>query len=138
MRRFSLAALAAAAAVVLFVLLRPEGDDGQATTVSTNATTRAAVRTRPQRRGVAVIRIAVRRGRVVGGIERASLERGARAVLVVSADVSDHVHLHGYNRFADVRPGRPARLRFRATIAGRFEAELEDAGLSILLLEVSP
>ena len=134
-----LAACAAAAAIVLFLVLRPDDDDGETTIVPrATETARTATRTTPERRGPVLIRIAVRGGRVIGGVKRATLERGERAVLFVTADVSDHVHLHGYDRFADVAPGRPARLRFRATIAGRFEAELEDAGVPILALEVRP
>jgi hypothetical protein len=38
----------------------------------------------------------------------------------------------------DVAPGSPARLRFRATIPGGFEAELEDAGLQIADITVKP
>ena len=134
-----LAACAAAAAVVLFLVLRPDDDDGETTTVPrASETPRRATPTTPERRDPVLIRITVRGGRVVGGVKRATLERGERAVLFVTADVSDHVHLHGYDRFADVAPGRPARLRFRATIAGRFEAELEDAGVPILALEVRP
>jgi hypothetical protein len=69
---------------------------------------------------------------------RARLERGERAVLIVRSDVSDHVHLHGYDIFRDVSPARPARLRFRATIPGRFEVELEDRRLQIAQIEVRP
>ena len=145
MRRFAVLAVFAAVAVALFVVLRPGEDDEQAATTPTAGvpptTSRTAPTTTPPApgpRAPTVIRIAVRGGRVIGGVRRAILDRGDRAVLVVRADVSDHVHLHGYDRFADVAPRRPARLRFRATIAGRFEAELEDAGLPILQLEVRP
>jgi hypothetical protein len=48
------------------------------------------------------------------------------------------VHLHGYDVMVDVAPGKPARLRFKATIPGRFEVELEDRGLHIAELEVRP
>jgi hypothetical protein len=75
---------------------------------------------------------------VVSGLHRARLEQGERAVLVVRADVSDHVHLHGYDIMRDVSPGSPARLRFLATIPGRFEVELEDRKLQIAQLEVRP
>ncbi|MBD0347686.1 MAG: hypothetical protein ICV59_00915 [Thermoleophilia bacterium] len=145
MRRAALIVVAAIAAVLLFVGLRPHDDDEHAartptgTTQTTTVPRARATTTQPQPPpGPTVIGVSVRRGRVAGGLKRATLERGDRAVLVVRADVSDHVHLHGYDRFADVAPGRPARLRFRATIPGRFEAELEDAGLPILDLEVRP
>jgi hypothetical protein len=140
----------AAILVALFVVLRPSDDDDEeaspppppttATTTRTRATTTAtrATTTKPRPPGPTAIRIVVRGGRVVGGLRRARLERGERAVLVVRADVSDHVHLHGYDIMRDVSPGRPARLPFRATIPGRFEVELEDRKLQIAQLEVRP
>jgi hypothetical protein len=134
----------AAILVALFLLLRPDDDDDEQAapppppaTTTTRTTTRTTTTT-PKPTGPTTIRIVVRGGRVVGGLRRARLERGERAVLVVRADVSDHVHLHGYDIMRDVAPGRPARLRFRATIPGRFEVELEDRRLQIAQLEVRP
>jgi hypothetical protein len=132
--------------VALFVVLRPDDDDDDqaspppppATTTAARTTTRATTTTTARPAGPTTIRIVVRGGRVVGGLRRARLERGDRAVLVVRADVTDHVHLHGYDIMRDVAPGRPARLRFRATIPGRFEVELEDRRLQIAQLEVRP
>jgi hypothetical protein len=135
----------AAILVVLFFVLRPgDDDDGDqanpppppADQTTTRPTTTRTNTTRPS--GPTQIRILVRGGRVIGGLRRARLERGERAVLIVRADVSDHVHLHGYDIMRDVAPGRPARLPFRATIPGRFEVELEDRRLQIAQLEVRP
>jgi hypothetical protein len=144
MRKVLLGLAGAAILVVLFFVLRPGDDDDDqaapppppatgATTAGTTTTT-----TTPKPSGPTQIRIVVRGGRVIGGLRRARLERGERAVLIVRADVSDHVHLHGYDIMRDVSPGRPARLRFRATIAGRFDVELEDRRLQIARLEVRP
>jgi hypothetical protein len=140
--------LAGAAIVVgLFLVLRPDDEDEDeatpsppppATTTTTGTTTARTTTTRPTPPGPTTLRIVVRGGRVVGGLRRATLEQGERAVLVVRADVSDHVHLHGYDIMRDVSPGSPARLRFRATIPGRFEVELEDRRLQIAQLEVRP
>jgi hypothetical protein len=77
------------------------------------------------------VRITIRDGLPVGGVRRVTVKRGRRVTLVVTSDVSDHVHLHGYNVFRDVGPGMPARLAFRATIAATVEAELEDRGVQI-------
>jgi hypothetical protein len=134
--------LAGGAVIVgLFVLLRP-GDDGADDEAAPPppATTRTGMttRTRPKPPAPATIRIVVRGGRVVGGLRRARLEQGERAVVIVRADVSDHVHLHGYDIMRDVSPDSPARLRFRATIPGRFEVELEDRKVQIAQLEVRP
>ena len=64
--------------------------------------------------------------------------RASRSIFIVRSDVSDHVHLHGYDLLADVAPGQPARIRFRATTVGVFEAELEDRVVLIAELEVRP
>ena len=135
----------AAILVALFLLLRPDDDDDDEQAVpppppatTTTRTTTRTTTTTPKPAGPTTIRILVRGGRVVGGLRRARLEQGDRAVLVVRADVADHVHLHGYDIMRDVAPGRPARLRFRATIPGRFEVELEDRRLQIAQLEVRP
>ena len=87
-----------------------------------------------------VVRIPIRvlDGQPVGGIRRAKVKQGRQVVIVTRADVTDHVHLHGYDLMADVAPGAPARIRFRATIPGRFEVELEDAGVPIGDLSVTP
>jgi hypothetical protein len=146
MRKVLLGLAGAAILVVLFLVLRPgddDDDDDQATppppvTETGTTTTRATTTTTPRPAGPTQIRITVRGGRVIGGLRRVRLDQGERAVLIVRADVSDHVHLHGYNVFRDVSPGRPARLRFRATIPGRFEVELEDRRLQIAQIEVRP
>ena len=80
----------------------------------------------------------MRGGRVQGGIRRLSVRRGSTVTLIVNADVTDHVHLHGYDVMRDVAPAAPARLTFRATIAGRFEVELEDAGRQVAEVQVRP
>ena len=84
------------------------------------------------------VRLVVRGGRAVGGLRRVRIEQGRRVVLVVTADIADHVHLHGYDLMADVGPGAPAQIAFRARIPGRFEVELEDRGLPLAELEVRP
>ena len=44
------------------------------------------------------------------GFAASRWRRTGRVVLVVRADVADHVHLHGYDVMRDVAPGKPGRL----------------------------
>ena len=44
----------------------------------------------------------------------------------------------GYDLFAEVAPGQPGRITFRADTAGVFEAELEDLGVPVVELTVNP
>jgi hypothetical protein len=148
--RLLIAAAGIAAAVVLFLVFRPDGDDETAnpppppTTPTRETGTRSVpppTTTKPApapRPAVVQVPIVVRGGKPVGGIKRATVARNRRVVLVVRSDVADHVHLHGYNIMRDVAPGAPGRLAFRATIPGRFEAELEDRGLQIADITVTP
>lgn len=146
-RRILLAAGVVALAVVLFLVLRPEdsadtsadsppGTTGSTTTTETE-TNETTTETEP-RPGPTRIAIAFRNGRVVGGVERVTVERGDRVVLVVRSDEADHVHLHGYDLLVDVVPGRAARIRFTADLVGRFEIELEERHLPLAELEVEP
>jgi hypothetical protein len=86
---------------------------------------------------ITIVRIRVRGGVPVGGIARPKVGKNERVAFVVTSDVSDHVHVHGYDLFKDVRPGVPARIAFRANVPGRFEVELEDRRVPIAELTVN-
>lgn len=81
------------------------------------------------------VRVTVRGSRVRGP-EEVRMTLGEPVRIEVAADTSDHVHVHGYDEFADVAPGRPAMLRFKADIPGAFEVELEDSHLLLFELVV--
>jgi hypothetical protein len=130
-----------------FLLASCGGDDNESagttteTTTTSEPTTTATTTTEttpPPPPGPTEIRIAVVDGAPKGGIVRETVEKGDRVVLVVRSDVTDHIHLHGYDIMRDVAPGKPARLPFKATIPGRFEVELEDRGVQIADITVQP
>jgi hypothetical protein len=84
------------------------------------------------------ITITVVGARPKGGIQRPTVAQGEHVTLLVRSDVSDHVHLHGYDLMADVGPGKTGRIVFDADVPGRFEIELEDRGIQIAELTVEP
>jgi hypothetical protein len=137
----------AAALVVLFFVFRPGGgdDEGQAASTTTaettvtesnGATTTEAVTTTAPTAVQVVVR--VRGGKPVDGIVRAQARKGDPVVVIVGSDVSDEVHIHGYDLKGDVAPGMPVRIRFDANLTGRFEIELENRGEQIAQLTVLP
>jgi hypothetical protein len=147
MNRLLIVAAALAVAVVLFVVLRPDDDEDNA--ASTIPTTTETVTTftepsvppptrPPTPPPPARVRITVRGGTPVGGVRRVTVGKGRRVVLTVTSDVSDHVHLHGYDIMRDVGPGMPARISFRATIVGTVEAELEDRHVPLARITTQP
>jgi heme/copper-type cytochrome/quinol oxidase subunit 2 len=105
---------------------------------TTTAPTTTAPKPKPKPPAVQNIRIAVVGGRPQGGIQRPSVKQGRKVLLVVTSDVADEIHLHGYDLSADAGPGKTARIPFNATIPGRFEIELEQRGIQIAELEVRP
>lgn len=127
-RRFRLIVAGAAVAIVIVVVIVVAvGGGGSDSTTTTGA-----------EQGPTTIRIVVRGGKIQGGLSHPKVKQGSRVVIRVSADVSDEVHLHGYDIARDVGPGAPAVIAFTATLPGRFEAELESRKQQILELEVEP
>ncbi|MGY2004625.1 hypothetical protein [Blastococcus sp. SYSU DS1024] len=107
---------------------------GSPTTTSPTAT--SAPPTTPTETAGQRIEVEVTGGQVSGDTGRVPVPLGEPVTVVVTSDVADEVHLHGYDRLAELVPGRPAELAFDATIPGVFELELHDAGTVLLTLQV--
>lgn len=149
-RKVALIAASLGLLVSLFFALRPDDDDAAATTVAATtteattteapppATTEQATTTSPPAEPKAVRARIVVPGDVAPTVKRFSVQRDRQVVLVIESDLADEVHVHGYDLMADVAPGAPATLRFKATAPGLFEIELEDRGVQIGELEVRP
>jgi hypothetical protein len=110
-------------AVVLLVVLKDDSGSEDGTTTSSNA--------RP-------LTIFVKNGKPVGGIQQLTYNEGERVRFKVDSDVSDEIHVHGYDIMKDVEAGGTVSFDFPATIEGVFEAELEDRKEQILELTVNP
>jgi hypothetical protein len=108
-------------AIVLLVVLKD--DDGGETSAAN---------------GGKVPTIVVKNGKPVGGIRELSYTKGDRIRFKVDSDVSDEVHLHGYDVMKDVKAGGSVSFDFPATIEGIFEAELESRKEQIIELRVNP
>jgi hypothetical protein len=127
------------------------GDDEAATSTTTSAATSTAPdsdttgpvdtseSTTPptEQTPFTAIRITVKDGRPVGGIQRPKVTLGDNAIIYVTSDVADEVHFHGYDLSQDVKAGGTVQIPFHATIPGRFEIELENTGVQLAELTVS-
>ena len=126
-------------AIVLFAVLR---DDGESTSDKTDKTSEPAAKTTAKNdstdRGTEITTIAIKNGKPVGGIATLTYNEGEQVRFKVDSDVSDEVHVHGYDIMKDVKAGGSVSFDFPATIEGIFEAELEDRGEQILELTVNP
>ena len=100
-------------------------------TTTTTTTTKTTTKTTTTA-GPVTIRVLIKGGKPVGGIQRATVKKGQRVAIVVHSDVADEVHVHGYDLHKDVDAGGTVRIVFPATIPGVFEAELENRKLQII------
>lgn len=82
------------------------------------------------------VEITVADGKVNGPGDTVRVPVGGQVELVVRSDVADEVHVHGFDKSAEVEPGEPATLRFTAVAPGIFEVELERSKLGLVDLEV--
>jgi hypothetical protein len=110
-------------AIVLLVVLKK--DDSGDSTKTSNASGKVPT-------------IVVKNGEPVGGIKQLTYNKGEQIHFVVDSDVSDEIHMHGYDIMKDVKAGGSVSFDFPATIEGVFEAELEDRKEQIIELTVNP
>jgi len=82
------------------------------------------------------VMIMIEAGEITGDTGRVEIELGSPVEIVVHGDVSDEVHVHGYDILADLTTDEKAVLRFTADIPGIFEVELEGTGTLLTELEV--
>ena len=107
-------------------------------TTTTTATTTTTTTTTTDAEKPTEVKVVVVDGAPQGGIVRATVNKDDQVVLVVTSDVADEIHLHGYDKAKDVAAGGTIRIPFKATIPGRFEAELESRGVQIAEISVEP
>ncbi|MFI6105570.1 hypothetical protein [Streptomyces sp. NPDC051310] len=80
--------------------------------------------------------ITVTAGAVQPPTRRVEVERGERLALTVTSDRDDTLHVHGYDKEAPLRAGRPTTLTLTADRAGLFEVETHASGLVLVQLAV--
>jgi FtsP/CotA-like multicopper oxidase with cupredoxin domain len=152
-QRIGLIVAALVVAVVGFVIASPgggePGEEAAQTTPAAETETSGGDETAPAETEAPappkpeVARIRIRGGEVVGGAPDIAVKNGDVVRIVVTSDVPDDIHLHGYDVEKQVGPGQPARFRVEADIEGSFEIEshvAEDAGRDPLVarLNVEP
>jgi FtsP/CotA-like multicopper oxidase with cupredoxin domain len=141
-QRLGIVAATVVVLVLAFVLLRPGGGDNGSTTpsgaASTAASTPSASTPSASTAQPAVKTVRVVGGEPQGGIKTLSFTKGDQVRFRVVSDTADEIHVHGYDLKKDVEKGGSVQFSFPASIEGRFEVELENAGIQIANLEVRP
>ena len=126
-RRLTVTLLCAAIALIGCGSSSPKGGPSSSTSSTASASSSSGT----------TIALTVSGGNVQGGVQTKDVRLGATITLTVTSDVSDEVHVHGYDKMVDVTAGSSVSVTFTADIPGQFEVELENAHLKIVELKVS-
>lgn len=139
----AIAAVIAVAAVVIILATSGSDDEpGREAAATPAASTRSQApeestpKPRPTPDPVPVVRY--EGGEVVGGVEKIEVEQDERVRFDVVSDVEEEIHVHAYDLYYDLKPGRPAKVAFDADITGVVEVELHGVGEPIAELRVTP
>jgi hypothetical protein len=133
---------AAVAVVIVAIIVLSSNDDKKDTSSNSTSTPTTPTSTgsgKPAKPAPPpVTQIVVKGGQPAGGIKTITVGKGDQIRFAVSSDVSDEIHVHGYDFMKDVKAGGKVSFSFPAKIDGEFEVELESRGEQIAKLVVNP
>ncbi len=92
----------------------------------------------PQRSPAAqTVKFTITAGKRASGPDEVAVQTGEQVALEVTSDKPDELHVHGYDRSAQLAPAVPSTVGFTADIPGIFEVELHESGAAVTKLRVS-
>lgn len=109
--------------ILLFVLLYPKND--------TNPSSSKIDSTKE-------FSVSVRNEQKASDAKILSVSQGDTVSITVISDHSAELHIHGYDKEVQLIGGKPSKVTLRASLSGRFEAELHDSDTVVFVLEVHP
>jgi plastocyanin len=133
--RIALLVAGLAIVVIAFVVLKPDSTKKTDTGTQAN-TTATSGQKKPAPPPIPVVN--VKNGKPVGGIKKITVNKGDQVKFTVNSDVSDEIHVHGYDFHKDVKAGGKVSFSFRAKMDGEYVVELESRGEQIASLVVNP
>ncbi|MGH3816093.1 MAG: hypothetical protein ACRDUV_27205 [Pseudonocardiaceae bacterium] len=86
---------------------------------------------------IRTISVTVRGAQVTGETGTVTVALGTPITVSVTSDVADQIHVHGYDRKAEILAGSTGSVSFTANAPGVFEVELEGSKLQLVQLQVS-
>ncbi|RSM73952.1 hypothetical protein DL991_30205 [Amycolatopsis sp. WAC 01375] len=87
--------------------------------------------------GTGTVKFSITAGKRTAGPAEVSVRTGENVALEVTSDQADELHVHGYDKAAQLAPGVPGTVSFTANIDGIFEVELHKSGAAVTKLRVS-
>jgi heme/copper-type cytochrome/quinol oxidase subunit 2 len=127
-----------AVAIVLLVVLKDDDKSASEKADESATTTTSTPGGSGKSSKPSIPTIVIKNGKPVGGITELTYNEGDQIRFKVASDVSDEIHVHGYELMKDVEAGGSVSFDFPATIEGVFEAELEGRKEQIIEFTVNP
>lgn len=110
--------------------------NGGPSTSGSSATSIGTASSTDKVKGVEIV-VSVKDGTVTPPTHRVKVKQGTHVQLLVTSDVDDEVHVHGYDIEREVAAGETATIDVTADQKGVFEVETHESGLQLLQLEVT-
>jgi hypothetical protein len=82
--------------------------------------------------------VTIANGKVsAGGHAVVKAKPGQKVRINGLSDIADSLHVHGYDKTLDLKPGKPASVEFTTSTKGIFEVETHETGKLVFKLQVS-
>jgi hypothetical protein len=82
------------------------------------------------------VTIALVKGKPEKLLDDVKLAKGDLVTIKVTSDAEHEIHIHGYDKKIEVKPGVVERVTFKADQTGSFLVEVEDTGAELFHLQV--
>jgi hypothetical protein len=81
--------------------------------------------------------VSIAGGKVSTGSAVVKAKSGQKVRINAVSDVADSLHVHGYDKTLDLKPGKPGSVEFATSTKGIFEVETHETGKLVFKLQVS-
>jgi len=83
------------------------------------------------------VNVTVANGKVNPSGSSIKVKAGQSVLITAISDAEDQLHIHGYDKEIELKPGKPASVKFTANMKGTFEVETHESGKLVAKLVVS-
>jgi hypothetical protein len=98
----------------------------------------AAPKTTPASTADVTVDISIAGGKISAGGQAVVKAKSGQTVRINAvSDVPESLHVHGYDKTLDLKPGKPGSVEFKTSTKGIFEVETHESGKLVFKLQVS-
>jgi hypothetical protein len=95
-------------------------------------------KTTPASTADVTVDITIAGGKISAGGQAVVKAKSGQTVRINAvSDVPESLHVHGYDKVVDLKPGKPGSVEFKTSTKGIFEVETHESGKLVFKLQVS-